>query len=155
MRRKDREIKEFETMLHILKSCDCCRIGLIDTDSAYIVPVNFGYEVLDGSLNLYFHSASEGKKIDLLQRQKKVSFEMDTKHVLVEGMEACQYSYRYQCIMGKGILHRIEDEAGKIHGFNQIMSHYTSKNDWDFEQELISMATVLKLEVTEWSCKEH
>ena len=43
MRRKDREITDFNKMLDIMEACDCCRIGLADKSEAYIVPLNFGY----------------------------------------------------------------------------------------------------------------
>ena len=64
MRRKDREITSYDKMLEIMQSCDCCRIGLKDKDGVYILPLNFGYEEKSGKLTLYFHGASEGKKID-------------------------------------------------------------------------------------------
>lgn len=102
MRRKDREITNYDKMLEIMKSCDCCRIGLNDKDGVYIIPLNFGYEENSGILTLYFHGASEGKKIDLIKQQNTASFEMDTKHQLVEADVACSYSYLYQSIMGKG-----------------------------------------------------
>ena len=40
MRRKDREITSYDKMLEIMQSCDCCRIGLKDKDSVYILPLN-------------------------------------------------------------------------------------------------------------------
>ena len=30
MRRKEREVTDYNKMIEILKSCDCCRIGLVD-----------------------------------------------------------------------------------------------------------------------------
>ena len=40
MRRKDREVTDFSKMIDILKSCDCCRLGLVDGNEAYIVSMN-------------------------------------------------------------------------------------------------------------------
>lgn len=105
MRRKDREITDYTQMLEMLDGCDCCRLGLIDNGAAYIVPLNFGYANQDGKLTLYFHSALEGKKIDLMKQQSVVSFEMDQKHALMEGAIACDYSYHYECVMGQGKIH--------------------------------------------------
>ena len=75
MRRKEREVTDYNKMIEILKSCDCCRIGLVDDKGAYIVPMNFGYEDNNGKLTLYFHGATEGKKIDLINNQPEISFE--------------------------------------------------------------------------------
>ena len=79
MRRRDREICSFDEMMEIVQTCDCCRLGLVDEEnSAYIVPMNFGAENSGGSLVLYFHSAQEGKKIELLKKNPIASFEMDS-----------------------------------------------------------------------------
>lgn len=155
MRRKDREIKDFEKMISILDSCDCCRIGLVDGDEAYIVPLNFGYEQQNENLVLYFHSAKEGRKIDLINNQKSVSFQMDTKHKLVGGEAACDYTYFYQCIMGNGCISMIQDREEKIHGLNQIMGHYSENKNWEYKEAMLAHVAVMKLEVTKWSCKEH
>lgn len=155
MRRKEREIKDFEKMMAILKACDCCRIGLVDGDEAYIVPMNFGYEVVDNKLTLYFHCAKEGRKIDLIPNQKSVTFEMDTKHTLTSGDIACAYSFLYQCVMGKGTMEILNETDTKIYGLQKVMAHYTEKENWEFMPSLLDRTYVLKLTVTEWSCKEH
>lgn len=155
MRRKDREITDFTKMMDILAACDCCRIGLADAGEPYIVPLNFGYEEADGKLVLYFHSAGEGRKIDLIPKQKTAAFEMDTRKSLVKGAHACDYSYLYQCIMGKGKLEIIEDYDLKIHGLQRIMLHYSGSSDWQFRKGMLESVKVLRLTAEEWSCKEH
>ena len=90
MRRKDREITDFSKIIDIMKSCDCCRLGFVDNNEAYIVPMNFGYDIAGEQIVLYFHCAKEGRKIDLIPIQSVVTFEMDTKHKLVEGKLACE-----------------------------------------------------------------
>ena len=62
MRRKDREITDFNEMIEIIKKCDVCRIALNDEAFPYIVPLNFGLDVQGEQVFLYFHAAMEGKK---------------------------------------------------------------------------------------------
>lgn len=155
MRRKEREVTDYNKMIEMLKSCDCCRIGLVDDKGAYIVPMNFGYEDNNGKLTLYFHGATEGKKIDLINNQPEISFETDTKHELVTSDTACGHSYLYQSIMGKGQVKIVADRDTKIKGLNQIMHHYTGKSDYEFNENMLERTAVIKLAVTEWSCKEH
>ena len=62
MRRKDREISDYSEIIRIIESCSVCRLGLMDENEAYIVPMNFGYIVENKDLTLYFHSAKEGRK---------------------------------------------------------------------------------------------
>lgn len=142
-------------MLEVIKKCDCCRIGLVDGDEAYIVPLNFGYEVKEGQLILYFHGAKEGRKIEIIQNLKTATFEMDTKHELVEGTIACAFSYLYQCVMGKGELEIVTDNDEKVCGLTRLMEHYSKSSDWKFKQEHLDMISVFKITVTEWTCKEH
>lgn len=49
MRRKDREITDFDEMINIMKKCDACTIALNDEETGfpYIVPLNFGMEVIN------------------------------------------------------------------------------------------------------------
>jgi len=155
MRRKDREVTDFLKMAEIMKSCDCCRLGLVDGDEAYIVPMNFGYDIAGEQIVLYFHGASQGRKIDLLPKQSVVSFEMDTRHELAAGETGCDFSYLYQCVMGTGTLELISDTKEKIDGLQKIMAHYTNKAQWEFHEKILERTAVLKLSVRTWSCKEH
>lgn len=155
MRRADREILEFDRMLAVADACDCCRLGLLDDAGAYIVPLNFGYEAEGEKLTLYFHGAGQGKKIDLIREQKSASFEMDTRHALVEGETACAYSYRYQSVMGRGRIRLIEEYEEKVHGLQAIMAHYSRDREFAFGEEAVNRTAVIKLEVEAWSCKEH
>lgn len=74
MRRKDREITDFDEMMKIIDRCDVCRLAISDEDFPYIVPMNFGTEVKDGTLYLYFHCAQQGKKIELLKKKQSCYF---------------------------------------------------------------------------------
>ena len=43
MRRKDREVTEMEEIQQIFDECKVCRIGIMDENGPYIVPVNYVY----------------------------------------------------------------------------------------------------------------
>lgn len=156
MRRRDREVTDFSRIKDIISRCDCLRLGFVDNNEAYVVPVNFGFEIeQDNKLALYFHSATEGRKAKLLSEQEYVTFEMDTKHELVEAAIACGFSYLYQCVMGKARVEILKDNEKKKHGFNIIMSHYSKQSSWKYNEKVLDRALVVKLSVTELSCKEH
>ena len=70
MRRKDREITDFDEMMKIIAKCDTCRLALFDDEFPYIIPLNFGTDVEEGQLYLYFHSAKVGTKLDLIRKNK-------------------------------------------------------------------------------------
>lgn len=87
MRRKDREVLDEVKIDKFIRNCDCCRIGFYDKENneVYIVPLNFGYSHVDNKRVFYFHGAKEGRKIELISKTKKVSFEMDSNHELIVG----------------------------------------------------------------------
>ena len=155
MRRKDREVTDFSRMVEILQACDCCRIGLVENGEAYIVPLNFGYEVQGDTLTLYFHSAAAGRKLDLVPCQKLVAFEADTAHQLVAGQEACDYTCRYSSVMGKGELTLLTDDNDRRHALERVMAHYTGREGWTYMPQYFGHMAMLRLTVRAWSCKVH
>lgn len=157
MRRKDREVLDEVKIDKFIRNCDCCRIGFYDKENneVYIVPLNFGYSHVDNKRVFYFHGAKEGRKIELISKTKKVSFEMDSNHELIVGKMACNYSERYQSVMGTGLISFVEDKDEKIAALNEIMFQSTGKKDWDFPELMLNGVAVFKIEVTSLSCKEH
>lgn len=155
MRRKDREITDPEKIEDIIKRCTCCRIGFNDDSEVYIVPLSFGYELKDAKYTFYFHGASEGRKIDLIQTRPEAGFEMDTNYALNEADIACGYSARFQSIIGNGTMSMVTGEDAKLYGLSLIMEHYTGKKEWEFDADMVKEAAVFKLEVSKMSCKEH
>ena len=136
MRRKDREVLEEVKIDEFIRACDCCRIGFYDkeNDEVYIVPLNFGYSNMDNKRIFYFHGAKEGRKIDLISKSTKVTFEMDTNHELIVGKMACNYSERYQSVRGIGIISLVEDKEEKAKALNEIMFQSTGEKDWEFPE---------------------
>ena len=86
--------------------CKVCRIALRDEQGLYIVPLNFGYQYENGCLTLYFHSAKSGRKINALEKNSAVAFEMDCGHRLMEADEPCRYSFSFEMC--------IRDSAGSV-----------------------------------------
>lgn len=157
MRRKDREVLDEVKIDEFIRNCDCCRIGFYDKENneVYIIPLNFGYSHVDNKRVFYFHGAKEGRKIELISKTKKVSFEMDSNHELIVGKMACNYSERYQSVIGTGLISFVEDKDQKIAALNEIMFQSTGKKDWDFPEPMLNGVVVFKIEVTSLSAKER
>lgn len=155
MRRKEREVTDAAKITEIINSCDCCRLGFVDGDEAYIVPVNFAMTEESGKRVFYIHGAAEGRKADLVRKNGRCGFEMDTGHGLMTGDEACDYSFFYQSVIGQGKIAFVEDTAEKAEALNLIMGKYSKKSDWKFPEIMLKRTGILRLEVTELSCKEH
>lgn len=155
MRRSDRAVTDHVKIREIIHQCHCCRIGFCDDGQVYIVPLNFGYEYEENNLVFYFHSASEGRKIDIIRKNPTVGFELDTGYKLNEADVACGYSARFQSIIGNGTVCLITQGEEKEHALQCIMEHISGKDAWQFDEKMLHAVTVFKLTVSEISCKEH
>ena len=148
MRRAEKEITDRDEIESIIQAALVCRIGLVDGDEAYIVPMNFGYA--DGSL--WFHCAKEGRKMDLVQRTGKASFEIDIDEGLVLDRDAYKCSNNFKCVMGKGTIEVVSDRAERAKGVEALMKHY-HPGDYVVTDRCMDKTVVLKLVVESVSCK--
>lgn len=157
MRRTDREVTDTEEIQQIFDDCKVCRIGLMDEDGPYIVPMNYGYIREEGKMVLYFHGAKEGKKIDLIRKNPQVGIEIDYRHELIEGNTACQYSYLFASIIGKGTASIIDNPKEKLKALNVIMKHQTGKDFDEFQKNpmLEKAVAIIRVDLKEYSCKKH
>lgn len=155
MRRKDREITDDKRIAEMISRCYCCRLAFHDVDAPYIVPMNFGYEQDGKQFVFYFHGATEGRKIELIQQGNAVGFELDINYMLNEAETPCGYSSRFQSIIGTGHIQILTDHKEKEYALSRIMLHNTGKGEWEFPAKMLDSVAVFKLVVKELSCKEH
>lgn len=153
MRRKDREITDFDEQLAIIKKCDVCRIALNDDGYPYIVPMNFGVDVQDGQVYFYFHCAMKGKKLDLIRKDNRAFFEMDCGHNFILYEERMSCTMGYESVMGKGTIEFVADED-KFDALKILMRQYHAE-DFKFNTDMIPVTTVLRMTVTEMTGKRR
>jgi len=153
MRRKDREITEQSEIQSIIAKADVCRIALVDDGKPYIVTLNFGYKPGNPAV-LYFHCANEGRKIDIIKKNNNVCFQMDIDHVLEIAKKACGFSMSFKSIVGYGRIYKVEDVQEKIQGLDFIMKQYSDESGYTYEEKMLKITTILKLEIDELSAKQ-
>lgn len=155
MRRKDREVTDNARIDEIITRCSCCRIGFNDGGEVYIVPLNFGFVQRGGKRVLYFHSAKEGRKIDLLKNGCGVGFEMDCGYALHPGEVPCDCYAEFSSIIGTGRAEIVTDPDEKILGLQSLMKQAAGKENCEFRPEMLAAVCVFKLEIDKLSCKIH
>ncbi len=154
MRRRDREIVDSGKIDEIIRLCHCIRLGFVDEGRAYIVPLNFGFTHKEGKRVFYFHSAKEGRKIDLIAKNTTVAFEMDTNYSLDEGSVACECTSYFESIMGEGVISVMNARDDKLHAINMLMETATQKKDsFVYSDKMLDEVFVFKLDVLSISCK--
>ena len=152
MRKSDREIKSKEEIIDIIKRCDVIRLAFNNGDYPYILPLNFGFEVKNDKVIFYLHSALEGTKVDIMKKDNRASFEMDTKHELQYYVEKGYCTMSYESIIGRGRI-RILPEDEKMNALKKLMGHYHKSEDTYFNPAAISRTLVYSLEVEEMTAK--
>ena len=155
MRRSDREITDINEILGILDRCEVCRLGLVDGNSIYVVPINYAYTIDGGQITLWFHGAAEGKKLELIARNSAAAFEMDCAYGAIVSEEAARCSYSYESVMGKG---NVTVETGpdrKTAGLKALMERFAPQIPVNVPPDVIGLTAVCSLKVSEITAKRH
>jgi len=142
MRRSEKEITDKSAIEAIINASLVCRLALSDGNQPYIVPLSFGYQ----DKTLYFHSAREGKKIDIINKNNCVCFEFDLNTEIIEAEKACKWGMKYQSVIGFGKAVLVENIVEKEKALNIIINHY-SKRNWQFPDEAIKKIAIIKIEI--------
>ncbi len=143
VRRQDKEITDSDIIREILEKSPVIRIGLVDNNEAYIVPLNYAYN--DGII--YIHSAPEGRKIDLIKNFNIVSFETELPFQIIRKKGVCQWSVKYRSVMGKGTITLENDPHAKKHALDLIMKKYGAKTEPEYDEKSLSKMIIIKLEI--------
>lgn len=150
MRRNEKEVSSREEIDTYIRKATICRVGLVDGDEAYIVPMDFGYE--DGCF--YFHCAKEGRKIDIIRHSAKASFELEIDHGLKMDKDAYKCTHHFVCVMGTGTIAIVEGEAERMKGLKALMGQYT-QGMYDMTERCKEKVHVLRLKIETISCKKN
>jgi nitroimidazol reductase NimA-like FMN-containing flavoprotein (pyridoxamine 5'-phosphate oxidase superfamily) len=149
MRRKELEIKDIDELESIIKNAEVCHIGLIDGTEPYIVPVFFGYE----RNTIYFHSALEGRKVALIKKNKRVCFEIENGVEIINSDKLCDFSAKYQSIIGVGNAYLLKTIEEKVHGLKLLMKKYGyTKPDLRFQK--LDSTLVVKIVIEQMTGKK-
>lgn len=140
MRRCKDEIKDRKAIDTIIRQCRVCRLGLSDGEEPYIVPLCFGY---DGKA-LYFHSAPEGRKIDILRKNNRVCFEFDIPGEMKEAKQGCKWGITYRSVIGFGTAEIVDDQGAKRKALDILMAQYSDK-EYTFPDDVITKTAVIKV----------
>ena len=129
MRRGDKEIVDREELHRILDEAMVMRLGMLDGERPYVVPLNFARE----GDELWFHAAKAGHKLDCLRAAPAVCVEVDHFLRLRSGPRACDdWSSSYESVIGFGTAEIVEDPAEKLRGLRALMRKYSGREDWEF-----------------------
>ncbi len=153
LRQAKKEIKTKKTMIALLKTCPVGRLGTTGRDGyPMIKPLNFAYQ--DGKI--FFHSARAGEKIDDINRNNRVCFEVDLPIALVRSKGSpCKAHYLYQSVIIRGKAHVVRDESERICALTQLMQKYQPDGFCtEFPEDKLRLTEVIRIDIEEMVGKE-
>ena len=154
MTKRERQVTDPQQIKEILDKSKVLRLGLCMDNEPYVVPMNYGYTNEDGKLTMYLHSAVRGKKLDMIRANPRVFFELDCDLMPFESRLPCQYGLAYSSVMGKGVATIVENVEEKKKAMSILMKTQTGK-DFSFEDRLVSIVAVIRIDVEEYTAKHR
>ena len=154
MTKRERQVTDPVEIRRILDTGKVLHLGLAVNDEPYVVPMNYGYTMEDDKLVLYLHCAHQGKKLDMIRANSRVFFEIDCDHKPFEGEKPCQYGLVYSSVMGRGKASIVEDVEEKKQAMTILMKTQTGRG-FTFEDRLVSIVTVVRIDVAEYTAKHR
>ena len=149
MRRTDNEITDRIKIESIIQSSVVCRLGMLDENRPYIVPLCFGYK----ENTLYFHSANKGRKIDILKKNNTVCFEFDIDYEPIKADNPCEWGMIYKSVIGFGKAYLVDDFKAKCAALDIIMQQYSDET-FDYPKTKIKNTLVIKVEIEHMTGKQ-
>ena len=155
IRRKDREITDNKIIEELISKQNIIRIGFYDkkNEEVYVAPVNYGYIIDKEQYIFYIHGGKGGRKYELSKDEPNVGFEIDGNYKLIEGKDACNFSAKYQSVIGNGKIKIIDDLEEKKKGLDIIMHHATGKSGFEYKQRMVENVAIYSLTAEKLTCK--
>ena len=173
MQRKDREVLGDENIAKIIEQCTTCHVAMVDDTNAglpYVIPLSFGYSLNSGVLELYFHCAHVGKKLDCIRKNTNVAFSMCVENrIEIHEDVYCKSGRFYASVVGQGKAEIVEDIAEKCRGLSLLMerqatgsTHHPDSarssqsaipHKFEFTPEQATTVTVFKITSTNFTGK--
>ena len=125
MRRSDREVTNPAELADILRRANTIRLALHDEPYPYVVPLSYGFEVVDRTFLLYFHGAKQGRKHELIAKNPRVCVEADIMHRYAETPQGI--TTVYESVIGAGTARRVEGAAA-AKGLELLLVHCGYEN---------------------------
>ena len=152
MRRSDKEITDHEEVEEILSNALVGRLGTCLNNIPYITPVNFVYD----KDKIYFHSALEGRKIENINSNPNVCFEIDKVISIIPGMQRpCASTTEYKSIIIFGDIQIVTDIEEKASALNKLIEKYAPQSPkLSSSSGAITGTNVLVISIKEMTAKQ-
>lgn len=149
MRRKRQEMHS-ERCAEILRNATSGTLALLgDGGYPYALPISYVYH----DDKLYFHSATEGHKIDAIRQCDKASFCV----IAQDDVKPELYTTFFRSVIAFGKIHIIEDETERMDAIRLLGRRYNKNDEAGLQAEIVkgfSRMSIIRLDIEHLSGKE-
>ena len=100
--------------------------------------------MVEGTLTLFFHSAKDGRKIDIIAENPSASFTIFNEGELELSDIACRSGCYYSSVIGNGKIEFVEELTDKKHALSKMFIHQFDK-EVEFDDNQANSVCVFKL----------
>lgn len=157
MTKRENEITEKKDIERILDTCKYLHLAVSAEDVPYVVTLNYGYEwdEADGHLVLYLHTSRKAHLLEVIAKNTNCAFGMECNVKPFSGPMPCRNGMAYESIMGSGKIRVLEETDDRIHRLISIMKTQTGEEENRFDERMVSIVSVLRVDVKEMSAKKR
>jgi len=147
MRKKEREIADRAQVDAILSAAKIVRVAFAVENEPYVVPLSYGYDPKAGIL--YVHTAREGRKIDCIEANPRICFEVEGTSRMKAGDErGCSWGVLYESVIGYGTIRELIDPEAREAALLWIMRQQSGRDGkWTFSPEVVAVTRVWAITV--------
>ena len=160
MRMQDRICNDKQKIEEFLSSAETGILGLSNNDEPYIVPLNYVW--FDGSI--YFHGASEGKKVDFIKNNPVATFVISEFQGTMVSPIPANTDTAYLSVMLFGDIEIANNLSEATNAMQALLDKYvagyyntplSSQHVARYQSSLGSKTCIFKLNPTEITAKEN
>ena len=146
-------IEDEKEIEEILARAAVGRLGLADGGEPYVVPLNFVY----GSGCIYFHAGLEGRKIEILNKNPRVCFEVDELTEIVVNREgSCFSTAHYHSVIASGTSRFLESAEEKLNALDLLMQKYANGEKYEpIAEYAVAIVNVCEIKIEKMTCKAN
>ena len=140
MRRTERQMLELEFMHTVLRDAGEIYLALNaenTADAPYVLPVNHVF--YEGCI--YFHCATQGRKLDLLRANPRIGFSTAVD-IAVDSTTT-----RYRCVCGTGIAEMVHDDAEKNSVLKAIAVRFKAPCHFPVSPEKFAATGIVRIRI--------
>ena len=135
----------------VLKNGQFCHLGIANDNIPYVVAVNFGYD----DDYLYFHGSQKGKKVDMININPNICFEVNYGGEVFSNKQACNWGTKFRSIIGNGKAELITNDEIKKTALLAIMRKYSGNNDHEFNEHVVVHTNVYRVSLKDVTARQN